>query len=133
MYHHFYHLPMPYEGVILFLAIGTVIGQIFVLLSLLVILFGKKLYGIRNIIWKYHLDLAFITALTATLGSLFFSEVMHFPPCELCWFQRIFMYPQAVILFIVLFARDQNVRKYILALSAIGMSILIIDRSNDQV
>ena len=39
-------------------------------------------------------------ATTATLGSLFFSEIMRFPPCALCWYQRIFMYP-LVILFLV--------------------------------
>ena len=33
--------------------------------------------------------LAWTVATTATLGSLFYSEVIHFPPCELCWFQRI--------------------------------------------
>ncbi|HEY7762066.1 MAG TPA: disulfide bond formation protein B, partial [Actinomycetota bacterium] len=39
--------------------------------------------------------LAFLVALTATLGSLYLSEVAHFVPCELCWYQRIAMYPLA--------------------------------------
>ena len=44
--------------------------------------------------------LAFLVSLVATLGSLFFSEIMHFIPCSLCWYQRIFMYP-LVLLFLV--------------------------------
>ena len=39
-------------------------------------------------------------SLTSTLGSLFFSEVMEFPPCSLCWYQRIAMYP-LVLIFLV--------------------------------
>ncbi|WP_455331031.1 disulfide bond formation protein B [Exiguobacterium profundum] len=52
---------------------------------------------------------AFIVATVATLGSLYFSEVMLFLPCKLCWFQRIFMYPLAIYyLTIMLTTRDVN-------------------------
>lgn len=44
---------------------------------------------------------AWIVSLIATFGSLFFSEIMRFPPCSLCWYQRIFMYP---LTFFLLFA-----------------------------
>ena len=44
--------------------------------------------------------LAWVISITATLGSLFFSEVLEYPPCVLCWYQRIAMYP-LVILFLV--------------------------------
>ncbi len=44
--------------------------------------------------------LCWIVALASTLGSLFFSEVMRFPPCVLCWYQRITMYP-LVLIFLV--------------------------------
>lgn len=44
--------------------------------------------------------LCWIVATIATLGSLFFSEVMRFPPCVLCWYQRIAMYPLVLIFFI---------------------------------
>ena len=42
---------------------------------------------------------AFFTSLTATMGSLYFSEVLFYIPCKLCWFQRILMYPLVFILF----------------------------------
>ena len=45
---------------------------------------------------------AFVVAAIATGGSLFFSQVAGFVPCELCWFQRICMYPLSIL---TLFAR----------------------------
>jgi disulfide bond formation protein DsbB len=69
------------------------------------------------------LAFAWIVALVATLGSLYYSEVRLFLPCELCWYQRIFMYPQAVILGLALWRQDFGVWPYSLALSLIGGSI----------
>lgn len=48
---------------------------------------------------RIYFFLAFIVALSATLGSLFYSEIQAFVPCKLCWFQRILMYPLVLILF----------------------------------
>ncbi|WP_214747782.1 disulfide oxidoreductase [Exiguobacterium sp. s189] len=69
---------------------------------------------------KYGLYLAWLVALTATLGSLYFSEIREFVPCELCWIQRIFMYPLTIILGIAVFTDDRAVRKYVLPLTIIG-------------
>jgi len=66
---------------------------------------------------------AWVVALVATLGSLYYSEVRLFLPCELCWYQRIFMYPQAVILAMALWRQDFGVWPYSLALSLIGGSL----------
>ena len=57
---------------------------------------------------------------TATLGSLFFSEVMELPPCSLCWVQRVFMFPLAIILLVGLLPFDPGVVRYALPLAAIG-------------
>ncbi|PFP29559.1 disulfide bond formation protein B [Bacillus sp. AFS073361] len=67
--------------------------------------------------------LAWIAAIIATLGSLYFSEVMHFIPCTLCWYQRIFMYPLAIILGVAVYRNDQGIYKYALPLSIIGLLI----------
>lgn len=64
--------------------------------------------------------LAFAVALLAMLGSLVYSDVLGYEPCKLCWLQRIFIYPQVVILGIALWKRDQNVKMYSIALSVIG-------------
>jgi len=63
---------------------------------------------------------AWLTALVATLGSLYFSEVLRFIPCDLCWFQRIFMYPQVIILGIAIARKDFAATRYSLALSLVG-------------
>jgi disulfide bond formation protein DsbB len=67
--------------------------------------------------------LAFLVALGATLGSLYFSEVANFTPCRLCWFQRIAMYPLTVILLVGGLRKDANVRWYAAPLAAVGVAI----------
>lgn len=71
------------------------------------------------------LYLAWAVALAATLGSLYFSEVLHLPPCILCWYQRIFMYPLAIILAVGILQRDKNVHRYALPLTIGGLIIAV--------
>ncbi|MEK7437623.1 MAG: disulfide oxidoreductase [Pseudomonadota bacterium] len=59
-------------------------------------------------------------ASVSTLGSLFFSEIMGFQPCVLCWYQRIAMYPLVLILPVGMFPIDLNVVRYALPLSLLG-------------
>ena len=73
-----------------------------------------------------YLAFAWVVALVATLGSLYYSEVRLFLPCELCWYQRIFMYPQAVILGLALWRQDFGVWPYSLALSLLGGSVSVL-------
>ena len=63
---------------------------------------------------------AWLIASVATLGALFFGEVMQLPPCVLCWYQRIFMFPLVLILPIGLFPLDRKVVRYALPLAALG-------------
>lgn len=60
-----------------------------------------------------------------TLGSLFFSEVMDFPPCSLCWYQRIFMYPLVLVLMVGLFPFDAKVVRYALPLAIAGWLVAL--------
>lgn len=69
--------------------------------------------------------LAFILALIASLGSLFFSEIMNFIPCSLCWYQRIFMYPLVFLFLINLLYPDDKIFKYSFPLVFIGWIISI--------
>lgn len=64
--------------------------------------------------------LSFVIAVIATLGSLYFSEVMKFLPCELCWFQRILMYPLTILLGIAVVRKDYKQSLYVTVLSVIG-------------
>lgn len=72
---------------------------------------------------KAVLYLAWIQSLIATLGSLYLSEIMHIPPCNLCWYQRIFMYPIVFILTVGIISKDKKLYKYVLPLSIIGLTI----------
>lgn len=69
------------------------------------------------------LHLSWAVALAAMLGSLFFSEIMQFAPCKLCWYQRILMYPLAIILGIAAVRKDTKIYLYTLPLSIWGMGI----------
>lgn len=74
---------------------------------------------------SYGYYAAWAVAVGATLGSLFLSEVMQLVPCVLCWYQRITMYPLAVILTVGLLTKDRNVWRYVLPLAIIGASIAL--------
>ncbi len=64
--------------------------------------------------------ICWIFASVSTLGSLFFSEIMEFPPCALCWYQRIFMFPLVLIFLVGLFPFDKSIIKYALPLALAG-------------
>lgn len=66
------------------------------------------------------LYLAWLTAIVATIGSLYFSEVRMFVPCTLCWYQRILMYPLAYVLGVAAWRGDAGVVRYTLPLAAFG-------------
>lgn len=74
----------------------------------------------RAILRTYGTLFAFIVSLVATAGSLFLSEVMGFIPCDLCWYQRIFMYPQVLLLGRAAMKDDWNIAGCALPLSIIG-------------
>ena len=78
---------------------------------------------------KKTILLPWITSIIATLGSLYFSEVMHFIPCTLCWFQRILMYPLSILLGVGVYYQDRKVYRYVLPLSIIGMFVSLYQYS----
>ena len=59
----------------------------------------------------------------SVLGSLFFSEIMDFPPCVLCWYQRICIFPLVLIFSVRLFSFDNSIVKYSLPLALVGWFI----------
>lgn len=67
--------------------------------------------------------LAAAIAVGCTLGSLYFSEVAHYTPCTMCWYQRIAMYPLSIILVIAAIRRDRGVLPYVAVLASIGALI----------
>lgn len=80
-------------------------------------------YQVIRFLRTYSLYLAWLVSLVAVGGSLFFSEIMHFEPCKLCWFQRIFMYPLTILLGIAAYKNDEGIIPYARTLSVIGLFI----------
>jgi disulfide bond formation protein DsbB len=112
------------------LAVLGVVGQ--VLAAILVLAAGAAAVGlasplgrIRSLLWGYELWAAFLVASIATGGSLFFSLVADFVPCELCWYQRICMYPLALLTLFAAVHGDYHVARYLLPLAVIGAGISI--------
>lgn len=77
----------------------------------------------RNTVFLY---VAWVISIVATLGSLYFSEIAGFVPCELCWYQRIFMYPLVIFLGVAVFRDDATIKWYVLPVSIIGASIGVL-------
>ena len=78
-----------------------------------------------KIIKNHILYIAWAVSLIAMLVSLYFSNVRNFPPCVLCWYQRICMYPLVLILGVGILRKDKNVFDYALPLSIIGWLISV--------
>ena len=81
------------------------------------------LESLRDDLGRVALPLAWIIALVTMLGSLYYSRIQHYIPCELCWYQRICIYPFAVMLGIAAVRRDAGIRVYAIPVLAIGAVI----------
>lgn len=101
----------------------TVLGQISVLVVAVMIILKKYDNVVMNFLAKNGMKISFAVALLAMLGSLTYSDILHYEPCKLCWFQRIFMYPEVVLLGLGLLRKDNAISFYALILSVIGAPI----------
>lgn len=104
------------------LSILTIIAQLAIVFLIWIKLSGKDSSTARFVSQRL-LILSFLVALGATLGSLFYSKIIGYEPCVLCWYQRIFMFPQVFILGLALIKKDFSVMPYIKTLSLIGLVI----------
>ncbi len=111
-----------------FTSLGTVIGHFFLAFFAVILLLAR--YGrveqrtwAENIIrigGKWGLEGSFLVAFTGTALSLVYSEIIGFVPCYLCWIQRIFLYPQVIILGLALWKKTKDAAIYCSVLSVIG-------------
>ena len=118
------------HSTIVALAVLGVVGQVLAGLMILVALAAAAgvrgpLRALRTALWGYELWAAFVVAAIATGGSLFFSEVAHYVPCELCWFQRICMYPLSIVTLLAAFHGEHRVARYLLPLPVVGAGISV--------
>jgi disulfide bond formation protein DsbB len=118
------------HDVIVAYAVLAVAGQAIVaalaLIGLLALLgIRAPLRAVRGALWGYELWAAFIVAALATGGSLFFSEIAGFIPCDLCWFQRICMYPLSILTLFAAWHGDNRVVRYLLPFPVIGAGVSV--------
>ncbi|HEX9679111.1 MAG TPA: disulfide bond formation protein B [Candidatus Saccharimonadales bacterium] len=73
-----------------------------------------------NLIKRYPYELAFFISAAATVGSLILSNILNYLPCELCWYQRIFMFPLPFILGAAMLRRDKQAHLYVWPLALVG-------------
>lgn len=76
-----------------------------------------------NWLSKNRILFGFIVSLVATSGSLYLSEVKKFVPCELCWYQRILMYPMVILLGIAFYKKDEKIAQYVKPIAMLGFLI----------
>ncbi len=77
-----------------------------------------KVFFSKNIVY-----IAWVQSLAAMLTSLYYSEIKHFTPCVLCWYQRILMYPLVLLIAVGILRKDKHLYQYILPMSVLGMLV----------
>jgi len=111
------------------LSFFTLLADIFAVALLLLLVTPLKRHGrgkqIADFFGERAIFLSFLAALAATGGSLFYSAIAGFAPCDLCWWQRIFLYPQTVLLFTAFLKKDENMRLHCSVLSGMGALIAL--------
>jgi disulfide bond formation protein DsbB len=105
--------------VIVLLAVLGVVAEV------LVVLFVLLHRTARKLLWGYELWAAFVVSSIATGGSLFFSEIAHFVPCELCWYQRICMYPLSLLTLFAAAHGDYRMPRYLLPFCFVGGGVSV--------
>ncbi len=105
-----------------FLGLGAIVLQIVSVIVLFLLFFGPKRNIFLDFISKHFLPIAFLVSLSAW-SVLIYSEIIHFLPCYLCWWQRVFMFPLALMFGVALWDKDRKVIRYALPLLLAGFAV----------
>ncbi len=117
-------MPAYIENFNQLLSIGTVILHVVIILIAINLTFLRS-HNNKVLVFfkKYAFYFGFATALASVGLSLFYSEIIGFPPCELCWIQRIFLYPQVILFGMELYKRDRAIVDYSMVMATFGMIV----------
>lgn len=103
-------------------SIGTLtVGVFGVVIAILHSIHHKKPHKILDALTRWLMWIGLGIALSGIVFSLIYSGIIGYPPCYMCWWQRVVIYPQVILYGIALFDRDRKVFRYTLALSLIGV------------
>ncbi len=108
-----------------YLSLATILGAVAVVLFLIAVVYlsyKKDLAKYANCLGNYIFPIGFFVSFGGMSLSLFYSEVMHYAPCDLCWYQRVFLYPQVFLFAYAWYKKDRAVLPYSLLLSLVGFA-----------
>lgn len=111
-----------------YLSLATIVGVVIIALFAII---ATYTYFVRSknilveMVIKYVLPLGFIATFGAAALSLFYSEYLLYPPCSLCWYQRVFMYSQIFLFGFAWYRKDRSILPYTLFLSIVGFAIAL--------
>lgn len=111
-----------------YLALATIVGAIATVIFAACVAYfslAEKESKVLTTISKYIFPIGFLITLGGTFLTLFYSEVLGYAPCDLCWYQRIFLYPQIFIFAYAWYKKDKNILPYTLILSLVGLVIAL--------
>jgi disulfide bond formation protein DsbB len=108
------------------LSLGTIFLQIVILVILIVLIFFRNRENPLLLFFKrYTFIFGFLGALGAFVLSIFYSDFIGYPPCELCWIQRIFLYPQLILFGMELYKRDRSIIPFSLVFATLGSLVSV--------
>ena len=111
------------QDVTAILAIIAGVGAVLIVIARIIAGRVPVAAAIGRVVIGRRAELTFAVAAVAMVGSLYFSESVGYVPCRLCWYQRIAMYPIAVVALVGLLRRDRGARWYILPMAVVGAAI----------
>jgi disulfide bond formation protein DsbB len=108
------------------LAVGTVVGQVYVVSIFLLLVLNRRQERrsqLLSYVASQAILIGFLVAFASVVLSLFYSNVVGYTPCTLCWWQRIFMYPLVLLFGMALWKKDTKIVDYGIVFSVIGAVI----------
>ncbi len=112
----------------LILGVSIVLMQVVIVLGVLLFIISPKRLSHPAFVWinTHGILLGFIVSLGGLIGSLVYSNIIGFAPCDLCWIQRIFLYPQAFLFAVALWKKDKTaIVNYSLVLTIVGLLVAL--------
>jgi disulfide bond formation protein DsbB len=120
--------PQYAESLNHYFALLTVFGGIFVIVfivrALYLLVYNKRCL-VAPFVSRYVFQIGFLLSFLGTVLSLYYSEVLHYIPCDLCWYQRVFLYPQVVMFLFAWYKKDYSVLRFSMLLSVVGAVIAL--------
>ena len=114
------------ESISFLSALGTLALQIFAVFLVIIYIYRRSTFAsIAAVVQKYALVGALMLSTAALVLAVYYSSVLGIEPCPLCWWQRIFLFPQVILFALALWKKDSDIAIYSIALSVIGSAIAL--------